>query len=270
MIRPMHLIAAIGIALIMPFGTSTPSEAQPPWQRYQSDNDRGHPGRGKWKREKYRDKYDRRDRRDRRRERRHSRRRHEFRHGGPPPWAPAHGYRRKYRRDYYADRHYRESGIVVEIAPAAPPPPVHTAEVVVLPAVGVGTCHREAVGTILGGAAGALVGSKFGKGDGKTAATIGGAIIGLMIGGDVGRQMDEVDQNCIGQALEQAPTGKAVAWKNPDDGAAYEVTPTKTFQTDEGRYCREYQTTVVIDGRTQNAYGTACRQPDGSWKKEPG
>ena len=30
--------------------------------------------------------------------------------------------------------------------------------------------------------------------------------------------------------------------------------------------CREYQTQVVIDGRTQNAYGTACRQPDGNWR----
>jgi len=32
-----------------------------------------------------------------------------------------------------------------------------------------------------------------------------------------------------------------------------------------GPYCREFQTTVVIDGQPQSAHGTACQQPDGSW-----
>lgn len=30
-------------------------------------------------------------------------------------------------------------------------------------------------------------------------------------------------------------------------------------------YCREFQTTIVIDGRAERAFGTACLQPDGSW-----
>jgi|SRR5579863_7240893 len=29
--------------------------------------------------------------------------------------------------------------------------------------------------------------------------------------------------------------------------------------------CREFQTTVTIEGKRQEAVGTACRQPDGSW-----
>ena len=32
-----------------------------------------------------------------------------------------------------------------------------------------------------------------------------------------------------------------------------------------GPYCREFQTTVVIDGQPQSAHGTACQQPDGTW-----
>ena len=32
---------------------------------------------------------------------------------------------------------------------------------------------------------------------------------------------------------------------------------------------REYQTTVVVGGKNVPAYGTACLQPDGSWKREP-
>lgn len=33
-----------------------------------------------------------------------------------------------------------------------------------------------------------------------------------------------------------------------------------------GRYCREYQTSVMVGGAAQPAYGTACRMPDGAWR----
>jgi hypothetical protein len=33
-----------------------------------------------------------------------------------------------------------------------------------------------------------------------------------------------------------------------------------------GDACREYQTTVTIDGRPQQAFGVTCRQADGSWR----
>lgn len=31
-------------------------------------------------------------------------------------------------------------------------------------------------------------------------------------------------------------------------------------------YCREYTREVIVDGRPAQAYGRACRQPDGSWR----
>ena len=36
--------------------------------------------------------------------------------------------------------------------------------------------------------------------------------------------------------------------------------------TTGGDYCREYQQTLTIAGKTQKGYGTACLQPDGSWE----
>jgi hypothetical protein len=33
--------------------------------------------------------------------------------------------------------------------------------------------------------------------------------------------------------------------------------------------CREYQTTIVVDGKAQPAHGTACRQADGAWRIAP-
>lgn len=33
-----------------------------------------------------------------------------------------------------------------------------------------------------------------------------------------------------------------------------------------GQYCREYQSSSVVGGRQVHSYGTACQQPDGSWR----
>ena len=99
---------------------------------------------------------------------------------------------------------------------------------------------------------------------------IAGAVIGgALLGGLVGNMLDQRDKRLQAEAaqraLETAPTGKPVAWDNPDSGHSGTVTVTQTFQQG-GTYCREYQQTVTIGGKQENAYGTACRQPDGSWK----
>lgn len=173
-----------------------------------------------------------------------------YRGGGPPPWAPAHGYRHQHTRG-------GPSAVVVPVAvPYAAP--FH---------LDLGRCNRGALGSVLGGAAGGLLGSQVGDGAGRTAAIIGGTILGVIVGGSVGRSMDDLDQACVGQMLEHVPTGQAVEWVNPDTGRVYQTKPTDTYQGDDGRYCREYQTTVQIGGRAQEAYGTACRQPDGSWER---
>lgn len=36
---------------------------------------------------------------------------------------------------------------------------------------------------------------------------------------------------------------------------------------DDGSYCREYTQRVTIGGVLRESYGTACMQPDGSWKR---
>jgi hypothetical protein len=30
--------------------------------------------------------------------------------------------------------------------------------------------------------------------------------------------------------------------------------------------CRQYQTTIQVNGQPQQSYGTACQQPDGTWR----
>jgi surface antigen len=130
--------------------------------------------------------------------------------------------------------------------------------------------QKQTGGAVIGGAAGGLLGSQVGGGTGRLAATAAGALIGLLVGSEVGKSLDRADrlhaQQTTQQSLETAKTGTTATWTNPDSGHSGTVTPTKTYQSAEGQYCREYQQTVTVGGKTENAYGTACRQPDGSWK----
>ena len=50
----------------------------------------------------------------------------------------------------------------------------------------------------------------------------------------------------------------------PPPLAATPLSP--AYRTADGRYCREYQATVTVNGAPQPSYGTACLQPDGSWR----
>lgn len=183
----------------------------------------------------------------------------------PPPWAPAHGYRAKKRHKKYKRKHRRGRRGDYEERRSYDAPAIVVAPVVASPHVDLSNCNRQLIGSVVGGATGALIGSRIGKGSGKTMAIATGTIIGLLVGGSIGRTMDSVDQSCVGNVLEQAETGQTVAWKNPD-GEQYQVTPQKTYQSGEGRYCREYTTTVTVGGKAESAYGTACRQPDGTWQ----
>lgn len=125
---------------------------------------------------------------------------------------------------------------------------------------------KTSIGAFGGAAFGGLIAAAAGGGG----AAIAGAVIGgALLGGLAGNMLDQRDKRMAAeaqqQALESAPTGKPVAWTNPDTGHSGTVTPVRTYQSGSA-YCREFQNEVTIEGKKGNAYGTACRQPDGSWK----
>jgi surface antigen len=129
---------------------------------------------------------------------------------------------------------------------------------------------KQTGGAILGGIGGGLAGAQFGKGSGNLAATAIGTLLGAYVGSEVGKSLDKADQAAMTKAndtAQTAPVGQSISWNNPDSGHSGTVTPVRDG-TDRatGAYCREYQTTVTVDGKTEKAFGTACRQPDGSWK----
>lgn len=129
--------------------------------------------------------------------------------------------------------------------------------------------QNETVGTLLGAAAGAWAGSSIGKGDGRIVATAAGTMLGAAVGNQIGRSMDELDRINANRAQRYAyaaPIGETISWNNPDSGNYGNVTPVRDGYSTTGRYCREFQTEVTVDGRRQSGYGTACQQPDGSWQ----
>lgn len=67
-------------------------------------------------------------------------------------------------------------------------------------------------------------------------------------------------------ALENNPTKQASDWVNPDSQRSGAVVPVKTFENAQGQPCREFITTIIIADKEEQGYGTACRQPDGSWE----
>jgi surface antigen len=97
-----------------------------------------------------------------------------------------------------------------------------------------------------------------------------GTLAGAYVGGEVGKSLDAADkaymQRTTQATLENNRTGQTATWSNPDSGHSGTVTPTETYQTAENTPCREFESTVRIDGEEQTAVGRACRQPDGTWR----
>ncbi|MGE3541240.1 MAG: RT0821/Lpp0805 family surface protein [Candidatus Tectimicrobiota bacterium] len=126
---------------------------------------------------------------------------------------------------------------------------------------------KSTVGGLGGAAAGGLLGATLGGGAVGTAA---GVILGGLLGGAIGDRLDAADQRHVQhaayRAFENEPVGTVTPWRNPDTGHYGTITPTNTYRTAEGIYCREYQQTIHVGGERQQGYGTACRQPDGRWQ----
>jgi surface antigen len=122
---------------------------------------------------------------------------------------------------------------------------------------------KETVGTLTGGALGGLLGAQIGHGDGQLAATAAGALAGAYIGNQIGKGLDEVDRYKAAEAQStaaSAPVGETVTWNNPETGHYGSVTPTREGTSASGRYCREFQHTIYVDGEQQQAYRPRSRR----------
>ena len=160
----------------------------------------------------------------------------------PPPWAPAHGWRKKNDPNYvgYTGKKWEKDYGVLE-----------------------GTCNTQAVGAVVGGVVGGAVGSRVGKDENRPVAILVGGVLGAVIGAKIGRAIDDADRGCMGHALELAGENNTVRWKNRG-GVQYELTPTRNVG-DRKNPCREFVTKVSSGKMSDAVKGVACRQGNGEW-----
>ena len=126
---------------------------------------------------------------------------------------------------------------------------------------------KAVLGSLLGGAVGVGIAAAAGGG---TGAMLGAGLGGMLIGGFIGNRLDARDKRMASEAAQKAfennRSGQTSVWNNPDSGHSGTITPTRTTQLANGQYCREYNQTITVGGEQHQAYGTACRQADGTWK----
>jgi len=130
--------------------------------------------------------------------------------------------------------------------------------------------QKEVAGALLGAVVGGLLGSQIGGGKGQLATTAAGTLLGGYLGSQTGRSLDRADriyaERAAQRSLESNPSGTGSTWVNPDNQHSGSVTPLNSYRSEDGFDCRDYTQTVTIDGRAETVRGTACREPDGTWR----
>lgn len=122
-------------------------------------------------------------------------------------------------------------------------------------------------GAVLGAILGGLLGSQMGHGGGRTAATIGGIVLGGVAGSAIARDIDCRDRPYAFRAYAQGfdgPVGRDWGWQNDGRTAYGTFRPTREYH-DRGYVCRDFQDDRYVRGRHYVQRGTACRETDGNW-----
>jgi len=120
-----------------------------------------------------------------------------------------------------------------------------------------GVFNRESMLSVGGGVLGAVICNQLFKGHGSKEGWTAACGIG-------GYFLSKSFVQRSSQILETNRVGQTTSWVDPD-GRQVSMTPTRTYYSGSAP-CREYRTSVEIDGQTEIATGIACRQADGTWR----
>jgi surface antigen len=161
----------------------------------------------------------------------------------PPAHAPAHGWRNK-----HGGHHVGRGGVEWE----------HDYD------ISSGRCNRDAIGAVVGGVVGGVIANRVGD-EHRTVATIIGIAAGALIGHKIGSELDERDRGCFGHALEIGQAGRPVIWTNESTGVRYEMAPGADRQRN-GAACREFTLVAVAGAEKSSQRGLACQSQPGAWQ----
>ena len=129
---------------------------------------------------------------------------------------------------------------------------------------------KQSIGTVTGMVLGGKIANDFAKGSkNENIWTLAGVTLGAFMGNEIGAALDQHDilmaQKSQYQALEYNKLNVSSTWNNPDTGNSGKIYPTRTFNRGE-QPCREFTQEITIAGKTETAFGLACRMADGSWQ----
>jgi surface antigen len=65
--------------------------------------------------------------------------------------------------------------------------------------------------------------------------------------------------------LERAPDGATRSWVNEQTGHRGSLTPTRTYVSESGYFCREYREELVIGADSGSFHQNACRDENARW-----
>ncbi|MFA5041560.1 MAG: glycine zipper 2TM domain-containing protein [Bdellovibrionales bacterium] len=130
------------------------------------------------------------------------------------------------------------------------------------------------LGTTFGAITGGVLGSQIGQGSGQVLSTTLGVAIGGTIGNTIGREIDEENARSYytdgNYPYASSGTYAPISYYSYTPNYVAPPAPPPTYiDQNAGTYCREFSQEIKIDGKLVESYGTACLQPDGSWRIVP-
>ncbi len=128
---------------------------------------------------------------------------------------------------------------------------------------------KEQQGMVMGAIVGGIIGSRAGDGDNRSVAIIIGAAAGAFIGGQIGRSMDEKDQQQAAEAALQSLQGKNIStatWNNPASGNHGRFTSSSRYKSGDARVCRSLKHEATINGQAMDDAQRYCLTDEGMWK----
>ncbi len=93
----------------------------------------------------------------------------------------------------------------------------------------------------------------------------------LGTGGDPGAyaRLTDYDVNLAAHALqdtlESAGDGETRSWRNYMSGTEGAITPTRTYVSEGGYFCRDYRERLTVAGDASEFRHSACRNDAGRW-----
>ena len=133
----------------------------------------------------------------------------------------------------------------------------------------------KAAGTVGGAIIGGIIGNQFGHGGGRAAATVGGAILGGLVGHEIGKDScrdERYDAYYYDDAYDDAfeyGDDRRYEWRNPHTHRHGWVRPTEYYEEGWHDYegpCRAFETRVYDGDDEEYGHGVACRVGRGRWK----